>query len=898
MATPPNQATQADIQNSEKLLDLSNQLIDSINERRKLLKGINAEEQLYFSTVKQQQKLSQDIAANAEKYLGYQIKSKDLSKQIKATEDNKSKTAQAFAKIQGNITKNYQDALKANTQLLQQIDKENKLNTSLSNELDRRVRIYNDLKTRKEQGEKISARDLRLAYLAQKNLIEEVKTSDRLLKTLEKQQQEQEDKARTAAEILKNGQESLKAQQEELAFLERNLYVRKQIEKSTGLLGGLAKAASKIPGIGQYLNADEAVDEMEKLAAKMEESGQSATSFGNRLEIGLKGLSVLGKGLVENLKSPEAIFTFIISQALKANAQSVALGKSLGFGADKANKFRENLADIARSSTNVNVTAESLVESFNELSSTTGFVANYSADTLETQVMLTKQLGLSGEEAAHIYEMSVLTGKSSSKVNDEMLGAFVNTRNAAKVGVNFKQVMAEASKVSGQLQANFAGNPAKITAAIVKAKALGTTLEQTKDQGAKLLDFASSLESELKAELLTGKQLNLERARAAALSGDQVALAEELNKNVGTYEDFSKMNVLQQQSLAEAVGLTADQLAEQLKKQKLAQESGKSLAEITKDEAAEAEKRQSVQDKFNAAILKLQDFFGNLIAGPVGQLLEVFSNIVGIITGTLQPVLAAVFTPIKWATDMLAKMGSYLKYILGIYIAIKGIQLGINIAKQVQFGLDAASLMQEEGSLGFKTASALVENETLATKIATYTVTGAILAYEKAKQVILGIQKGYEAIMLSIKQRSLLMTIREAWKSIAGAAMSAYESAAKIPVIGWAIGLAAAGGAIALGASLMSKGNDVVSPGYGKRTLMAPEGAIALNDKDTVIAGTDLGGGKGNGGPAVSIDLSPMINAINATTAAINKLYTKDSSIHMDGKKVGTTLSQGSHKVA
>ena len=896
MATPPNQTNPADIQNSEKLLDLSNQLIDSINERRKLLKGINAEEQLYFATVKQQQKLSQDIAANAEKYLGYQIKSKDLSKQIKATEDNKAKTAQAFAKIQGNITKNYQDALKANTQLVQQIDKENKLNTSLSNELDRRVRKYNDLKTRKEQGEQISARELKTAYLAQKNLIEEVKTSDNLLKTLEKQQQEQEDKAKTAAEIIKNGNESLKAQKEELDFLNRNLHIRKQIEKSTGLLGGLTKAASKIPGIGQYLNADEAIEEMEKLAAQIEESGQSATSFSNRLKIGFKGISVLGKGLVDNLKSPEAIFTFIISQGLKANAQSVALGKSLGFGADKANKFRENLAERAKNSTNVNVTAESLVESFNELSSTTGFVANYSADTLETQVMLTKQLGLSGEEAAHIYEMSVLTGKSSSKVNDEMLGAFVNTRNAAKVGVNFKQVMAEASKISGQLQANFAGNPAKITAAIVKAKALGTTLEQTKDQGEKLLDFASSLESELKAELLTGKQLNLERARAAALAGDQVSLAEELNKNVGTYEDFSKMNVLQQKALAEAVGLTADQLAEQLKKQKLAQESGKSLAEITKDEAAEAEKRQSVQDKFNAAILKLQDFFGNLVAGPVGQLLEAITNIVGLVVNVLQPALAVVFTPLNWAVGLLGKMEGLLKGILVVYAAIKGYQLGINIAAGVEEAMMLTKLGLMEGEITYLTIKEATEGRSLATKIALYAlnlkdvvVTGAIAAYEAIKN---------SSIVAQISKLPALIGLKSTEATVATEAAAAEVVGAEAISVGTATAWIVGGLAAVLGAMALFKGNDVVSPGYGKRTLMSPEGAIALNDKDTVIAGTDLGGGKGNGGSAVSIDLSPMIAAINAVKASVDKLYAKDSSIHMDGKKVGTTLSQGTHKVA
>jgi hypothetical protein len=43
----------------------------------------------------------------------------------------------------------------------------------------------------------------------------------------------------------------------------------------------------------------------------------------------------------------------------------------------------------------------------------------------------------------------------------------------------------------------------------------------------------------------------------------------------------------------------------------------------------------------------------------------------------------------------------------------------------------------------------------------------------------------------------------------------------------------------------MTKGDDVMSPGqggggYGSRTLLGPEGAIQLNNKDTVIAGTNL----------------------------------------------------------
>ncbi|MDB4343596.1 hypothetical protein OAE25_00400 [Verrucomicrobiales bacterium] len=61
------------------------------------------------------------------------------------------------------------------------------------------------------------------------------------------------------------------------------------------------------------------------------------------------------------------------------------------------------------------------------------------------------------------------------------------------------------------------------------------------------------------------------------------------------------------------------------------------------------------------------------------------------------------------------------------------------------------------------------------------------------------------------------------------------------PVVGFSV-MAGLG---LLGAGAVSLGNDVYSPGYGKRTLLAPEGAIALNNDDTVLAGTNLGRNSG-----------------------------------------------------
>ena len=480
----------------------------------------------------------------------------------------------------------------------------------------------------------------------------------------------------------------------------------------------------------------------------------------------------------------------LFDAAVRFNKVSVEIGKNLGYSADQADRVASNLTTMARNSGNLNFTLANAAEAMNQLNEATGLVTEYSADALETQIMLTKQFGLTADEAAGIYKFSVLTGQASSKVNDAMVGAFVAARNSFKVGANFKQVMAEAAKVSGQLAANLGYNPERITKAVVAMKAFGITLEQTKNQGEALLNFESSIESELQAELITGQKLNLERAREAALMGDQVKLAEELTNQGMTLEKFQSMNVIAQKSYAEALGLSADQLSEQLQKQKLAIESGKSLAQLTKEEAIKAEERQNVQDKFNAAILKLQDLVGGLVAGPFGKLLEVITSI-----------------------------------------------------------LDSTLLLS----------------------------------------TIMAVYIGRQTYLLTLKAAELVLTKKNARANAADAAVEAGKQASKVPVVGAVLGIAAAIAAFAAFSGLLSKGDDVISPGYGKRMIFSPEGAVALNNKDTIVAGTDLGGG---GGEKItsSMDLTPMIAAINEVRNAVNNLASKSSDVVLDGQKVGKQL--------
>jgi hypothetical protein len=503
-----------------------------------------------------------------------------------------------------------------------------------------------------------------------------------------------------------------------------------------------------------------------------------------------------------------SIFKIIIDGALNFNKVSVDIGKNLGYSASQADRVASDFKNLAETSGDVYLTLANIAEAANQISEATGFVSEYSADTLKTQIMLTKQFGLTGDEAAGIYQYSVLTGKAASEVNEAMVRAYVATRNQLGVGVPFKATIAAAAKVSGELAANLQNNPEAIVRAVTQAKALGTSLEQVKGQGDKLLDFESSIESQLKAQLLTGESLNLERARAAALAGDQITLAKELSNQGMTLSKFEHMNVLAKRAYAEAVGLTSDQLSDQLKKQQLAIQSGKSLAQITEEDALQAEKRVAVQDKFNQAVLKLQDFFGNLLAGPVGGLLEALTNMLPIIEDI------GVAYGVWWT-----------------------ISKGIAISQALSSGSLLAQISGLPALIGLKSTEAAIATETAAAT----TVTAEAATFGAATLWIVG---GLSAVL---------------------GALAGYG---------------------------VSKAGDMVSPADGKTMVSTKEGGLfELSKNDDLLAGPGLA--KGGGG-----DLSPLVSAINAVKASVDRLYAKEGVVNLDGKRVGTLLTQGSYKTA
>jgi len=341
----------------------------------------------------------------------------------------------------------------------------------------------------------------------------------------------------------------------------------------------------------------------------------AGSALGSMISMAPKLMAGLGIGLLTGAVN------FLIGAFSAVDEEVADIGKDFGYTRKEAAALRDTSVDIAGEMKVVGVNSKEVVKNIGMVSDMMGGLdigaqlasGNPAAKQLvKDATLLTEKFQMSKEEVESMHSLSSITGKS--------MGELAGT--AAKMGgglMTSKQAMKALASVPKEVAVAFKGIPSALAAAAQKAKLLGHDLKKVQDIGDGMLDIEQSLEKEMEARVLTGKNLQLDKARELALNGDIAGLQDELLKQAGGLEDFTKMNRIQQKAMADAMGMSVEEMttmltnADKLQKLGVSQqrmdelqaknaEELKKIAGETADGALKAEIEKMAKEKESAAI--------------------------------------------------------------------------------------------------------------------------------------------------------------------------------------------------------------------------------------------------------------------------------------------------------
>jgi hypothetical protein len=369
----------------------------------------------------------------------------------------------------------------------------------------------------------------------------------------------------------------------------------KDIAKQVGFVGTLLKLSNKYLGVGGDLYGkivSEARDGETTTKKWVLTTGLLVGAFaGVKAGIGAvnKGVSSItgSGGPISKLVSP---FTDLISKipviggllggvvdmlanvadyATESSSAVQKFGRNLGYSAEQATKINNYFSGIAHSSGDLLYNSRKLRESQTELSDVLGITNIFSEDILKSNIKL-KEIGdLDLETRKELAIVTLNTGIDQDKLAKTLYGQTKSIEKTLGVSFKWQQILKEASSLSGYLGLSFTKYPEKLQKSLMIVKATGLEMKQLDNIANSFLDYESSIASEFEAQLLTGKNINLSKARELFLNNELADAALEITKQVGTSEEFLQLNRIAAEGLAKGFGMSRDELGNMLKQQEL-----------------------------------------------------------------------------------------------------------------------------------------------------------------------------------------------------------------------------------------------------------------------------------------------------------------------------------------
>ena len=347
---------------------------------------------------------------------------------------------------------------------------------------------------------------------------------------------------------------------------------------------------------------------------------------------------------------------------------TVALSKKTGLVIQPWSKLGQtiqsvgiSLRGIGASQEDVSNTAAAVVEHF-------GTTAGLTEENLENITHMGRGIGLGGAEAAGMLKtFQDITGRTDDTAQNMFMLAKLNAEAADVAPQAVLKDIAESSEAAAKFTKGTGQNLIK---ASIFAKKIGMDFGKLASSAESLLDFESSVNAEMEASMLLGRQINLGKARELAMTGDMEGLGKELLRQVGSEAEWNRMNYFQRQALAKAVGMSVKDVGTLIGKQK----------ELTKEQKAQLTtqemlaKGMSLTEMMDAkgmmtTLEKIKGAFGALLATTLAPIITVLGKVIGKI-GEFADKISVALRENKKLKDILQKVG---KFLGGAFLVFTGL---------------------------------------------------------------------------------------------------------------------------------------------------------------------------------------------------------------------------------
>ena len=290
-----------------------------------------------------------------------------------------------------------------------------------------------------------------------------------------------------------------------------------------------------------------------------------------------------------------AALVFVLTLLTKINKALGETRTSLGVSAVEAAKIRLRVEATSQALQALGLGAEDAQTSFDAIRQTFGGIDQASSKFVFN---LARAQLVTGATTSQIADLLAIQESVTSASRETLLAQLSTVSAAIRLeGVApdavFRQLAENAEAVA--LSINDGGD--NLIRAAIQARKLGVEFRTVTGIADKLLDFESSIESQLQASVLLGREINLDRARQLALNNDLAGALEEVVTQVGGEAEFNELNRIQRQALADSVGVSVQELSRLVRDNANAGAAGVAQAAVTQEEVSKSILDATIQQR-------------------------------------------------------------------------------------------------------------------------------------------------------------------------------------------------------------------------------------------------------------------------------------------------------------